>query len=305
MALVGERRQPVEARIVRSDGAEFVLGPSSEWRVIGESLENWANLAYSVTTSPNVLTDGSSVVGKRVEETDRSLSGVYIGNDLETARARCIEFFNPRFSFECHLTYQGRTRWAVGEQAGFNCELSAQYAAVTFDWTLLCTDPFLRSEDGNESSLTDSAPMFGFPFVSHFRDPLPNGEKKPVGFLASKLLYDGENTIYNNGDVETTYTIRCECNGVVKNPKFTKDGMFVQILGNFGKGDVISIDFTASPPSVTVNDENRIQDTSRDSNFIGMQMNVGANVFNYTCDNVSNRPFMDVQILFWKKYLGI
>ena len=219
MALVGERRQPVEARIVRSDGAEFVLGPSSDWRVIGESLENWSNLAYSVTTSPNVLTDGSSVVGKRVEETDRSLSGVYIGNDLETARARCIEFFNPKFSFECHLTYQGRTRWAVGEQTGFNCELSAQYAAVTFDWTIICTDPFLRSESGNESSLTDAAPMFGFPFVSHFRAPLPDGEKKPVGFLASKLLYDGENSIYNNGDVETTYTIRCECNGVVTKPE--------------------------------------------------------------------------------------
>ena len=305
MALVGERRQPVEARIVRSDGAEFVLGPSSGWRVIGESLENWANLAYSVTTSPNVLTDGSSVVGKRVEETDRSLSGVYVGDDLESARAECIAFFNPKFSFECHLTYQGRTRWAAGEQIGFNCELSAQYAAVTFDWTILCTDPFLRSESGNESYLTDAAPMLGWPFVSHFRAPLPNGEKKPVGFLASKLIFDGENTIYNSGDVETTYTIRCECEGEIQNPTFTKDGRFVRMLGTYNAGDVIVIDFTAAPPSVTLNGDNAIQAASRDSNFTGMQMQTGANIFNYSCDNEANRPLMNVQILFWRKYLGI
>ena len=176
---------------------------------------------------------------------------------------------------------------------------------MPFDWTLLCPDPFLRSESGNESYLTDSAPMFGFPFVSHIREPLPDGTKYPEGFLASKTLFDGENTIYNTGDVETYYKIRCECKGVVKNPKFTKDDKFVKLLGNFGDKDVIEIDFEAAPPRVTVNGENRIQDTSRDSNFIGMQMQVGENVFNYTCDNVANRPFMSVQINFWKKYLGV
>lgn len=296
-------------RIVRSDGAEMTFDGEYRggWTIAEEGMVDWLDLPLEVTTSPNVLSDGSSVVGKRVDECERTVEAFFPARagDIGNARREVSAFLNPKFSFECHLTHYGVTRWAPGELTEVQCEIVAEGRTVELTFTMLSPDPFLRSEDGNESSLTDAAPMFGFPFVSHFRAPLPNGEKKPVGFLASKLLYDGENTIYNNGDVETTYTIRCECNGVVKNPKFTKDGMFVQILGNFGKGDVISIDFTASPPSVTVNDENRIQDTSRDSNFIGMQMNVGANVFNYTCDNVSNRPFMDVQILFWKKYLGI
>ena len=134
---------------------------------------------------------------------------------------------------------------------------------------------------------------------------MPDGSKKPVGFLASKLLYDGLNTVYNTGDVETYYAIRCECKGAVTNPTFYKDGRFVRMVGEYQDGDVIVIDFTKAPPSVTVNGVNQIQACSRDSNFTGMAMQVGANVFQYACDNEANRPFMDVQILFHKKYLGI
>lgn len=296
-------------RVVRSDGAEMAFDGEYRggWTIAEEGMVDWLDLPLDVTTSPNVLSDGSSVVGKRVDECERTVEAFFPARagDIGNARREVSSFLNPKFSFECHLTHYGVTRWAPGELTAVQCEIVAEGRTVELTFTMLCPDPYLRSESGNENSLTDSVPMFGFPFVSHFREPLPDGSKKPVGFLASKTLFDGENTIYNNGDVETYYKIRCECKGVVKNPKFTKDDKFVQLLGNFGDKDVIEIDFEAAPPRVTVNGENRIQDTSRDSNFIGMQMKVGENVFNYTCDNAANRPFMNVQILFWKKYLGL
>lgn len=277
------------------------------WTIAEEGMVDWLDLPLEVTTSPNVLSDGSSVVGKRVDECERTVEAFFPARagDIGNARREVLSFLNPKFSFECHLTHYGVTRWAPGELTEVECEIVAEGRTVELTFTMLSPDPFLRSESGNENYLTDAAPMLGWPFVSHFRAPLPNGEKKPVGFLASKLIFDGENTIYNNGDVETYYKIRCECKGVVKNPKFMKDDKFVKLLGNFGDKDVIEIDFEAAPPRVTVNGENRIQDTSRDSNFIGMQMQVGENVFNYTCDNVANRPLMSVQINFWKKYLGV
>lgn len=292
-------------RVVRSDGQEMSFGDGTQWVLSINGMEDWITLDYDVTTSENVLSDGSSVVGKRVQEKDRTMEAVYWGRDRKGVRDEVIPFFNPKFSFKAYATYFGRTRWCEGEQIGFDCPMVMENTPPKIMWTLLCPDPYLRSEYGNENSLTDSAPMFGFPFVSHIREPLPDGTRYPEGFLASKTLFDGLNTIYNTGDVETYYKIRCECKGVVKNPKFTKDGKFVKLLGNFGDKDVIEIDFEAAPPRVTVNGENRIQDTSRDSNFIGMQMQVGENVFNYTCDNAANRPFMSVQINFWKKYLGV
>ena len=292
-------------RVVRSDGQEMSFGDGTQWVLSINGMEDWIALDYDVTTSENVLSDGSCVVGKRVQEKDRTMEAVYWGRDRKGVRNEVIPFFNPKFSFKAYVTYFGRTRWCEGEQIGFDCPMVMENTPPKITWTLLCPDPYLRSEYGNENSLTDSAPMFGFPFVSHIRELLPDGTRYPEGFLASKTLFDGLNTIYNTGDVETYYKIRCECKGVVKNPKFTKDDKFVKLLGNFGDKDVIEIDFEAAPPRVTVNGENRIQDTSRDSNFIGMQMQVGENVFNYTCDNVANRPFMSVQINFWKKYLGV
>ena len=292
-------------RVVRSDDKEMSFGDGSYWVLSMNGMADWVELDYSVSTSDNVLSDGSSVIGKRVAEKDRTMEAVYWGRDRKGVRDEVISFFNPKFSFKAHVTYFGRTRWCEGEQIGFDCPMVMENTPTKITWTLLCPDPYLRSESGNENSLTDSAPMFGFPFVSHFRTPLPDGSKKPVGFLASKMLYDGLNTIYNNGDVETYYAIRCECKGAVKNPTFYKDDRFVRMVGDYQDGDVILIDFRKAPPLVTVNNVNQIQACSRDSNFTGMAMQVGANVFQYACDNKENRPYMDVQILFNKKYLGM
>lgn len=298
-------RSPFSMRVVRSDGQEMSFGDGTQWVLSINGMEDWIALDYDVTTSENVLSDGSYVVGKRVQEKDRTMSAVYWGIDRLSARNSAISFFNPKFSFEAYVTYFGRTRWCEGEQIGFDCPMVTENTPTQITWTLLCPDPYLRSEYGNENYLTDANPMFGFPFVSHFKQPLPDGTKKPVGFIASRLIFDGKNTIYNNGDVETYYTIVCECEGEIKNPIFTKDNKHVRMLGTYKDGDVIKIDFMQSPPTVTVNGVNSIQACSRDSNFTGMVMQTGPNVFNYDCDNTDNRALMSVQILFWRKYLGI
>jgi len=147
--------------------------------------------------------------------------------------------------------------------------------------------------------------MFGFPYVSHVRQQLANEERYPVGFLASKMLYDGLNTIYNSGDVETYYRIVCSFDGPVTNPKFTKDDRFIQVLRAFKDGDELEIDFETAPPRVLVNGTNAIQLCSRDSNFTGMQMQVGPNVFQYGGSTAAERAYMHVQVLFYKRYLGV
>ena len=291
--------------IVRSDGRTLDLGDGTYWVLAMNKMDDWLDLDYTVNTSPNVLTDGSSFLAERVEEKDRTISATYWGKDRKGVRDVIVPFFNPRYTYEAHLTYFGRTRWVGGRQIGFDMPITDERTPPTLTWTLLCMDPFLRSEDHNESSLTDAAPMFGFPFVSHVRQELPNGERYPVGFLASKMLYDGLNTIYNSGDVETYYRIVCSFDGPVTNPKFTKDDRFVQVLRAFKDGDELEIDFETAPPRVLVNGTNAIQLCSRDSNFTGMQMQVGGNVFQYGGSTIAERAYMHVQVLFYKRYLGV
>lgn len=298
-------RDPFHIRIVRSDGREMSFGDGTYWVLSMNGMADWIELDHDVSTEAATITDGSYVIGKRIAEKDRTLRAVYWGRDRKGVRDEVISFFNPKFTFQAYLTYFQRTRWCEGEQIGFDCPIVDHRTPPSITWTLLCSDPYLRDGDGNENSLSDSVPMFGFPFVSHIREPLPDGTRYPEGFLASKTLFDGLNTVYNNGDVETAYKIVCEFTGTVTNPKFIKDEKFVQVLDTFMKGDMLEIDFTAAPPRVEKNGNNVIQLTSRDSTFIGMEMGTGPNVFNYTCSNESLRPLMIVQIQFWKRYLGM
>lgn len=295
-------------RVVRSDGQEMTFEGSWQggWAIAQDGLDDFLDLALTVTTSANVLTDGSSLIAKRVEECERTASVIYAGNgDPQAVRNQALSFFNPKFSFEAHVTHLGRTRWCEGQLVAVDVPLKKQGWPCQASFTILCPDPWMKSEDGNFNSLTDAKPMFGFPFVSHVREQLPNGEKYPVGFAASILIYDGKNTVYNSGDVEAYYVIHCEFDGPCKNPTFTKDDKHVQVVTQFKAGDVLDIDFTAAPPTVTVNGQNAIQLCSRDSDFVNMEMQVGPNVFQYTCQDVSNRPNMDVQIRFYKNYLGV
>ena len=295
-------------RIVRDDGRTIVADGqwSGGWAVEWDGLADFLDLPIDLQTSPSVLTDGSMLVSSRVAEAERTATIVYAGpRDPAQVRDEALSFFNPKHAFEVHVTHMGRTRWCEGELAARQCVIQPSRFPCRVTFTVLCLDPYMRSEDGNQNSLTDAAPMFGFPYVSHMRAPLPDGSKKPVGFLASKMLYDGLNTVYNSGDVPCYYTIRMEAKGEVQSPTFTKDDRFIKVLDRFVAGDVLEIDFTKAPPTVQKNGVNIIGKCSRDSNFTGMAMRVGGNVFQYTCDNAANRPYMDVQILFHKRYLGV
>lgn len=295
----------VNITVERSDGASVSLGCGTGWSILSDGLGEFGLVSQDVSTSANVLTDGSSLVSKRVPEIDRTISAVYTGKNADDARAEMLSFLNPKHSFEVHVTYRGRTRWFEGELIKSEVSAGNVNANPTVTFTILSVDPYMKSEDGNFNSLTDAKPMFGFPFVSHVREQLPNGEKYPVGFAASILIYDGKNTVYNSGDVEAYYIIHCEFDGPCTNPTFTKDGKHVTVVTKFKAGDVLEIDFTAAPPTVEVNGVNATQLCSRDSDFVNMAMQVGPNVFQYTCQDVSNRPNMDVQIRFYKNYLGV
>lgn len=295
---------PVKIRIVRSDGAEFLMGYGTDWKVPSDGLENWANLSYTVDTSKNILTDGSSLVGKRIEETDRTMKASYHGSDPISDRGKAISFFNSRFTFRAFLSYMGRERFAEGELYGFKLSSGNIARPMELTFTLLCLNPYLMDPDGNDHALTDAAPMFGFPYVSHIRETLSDGSRNPVGSLASKLLFDEKNSIYNTGDVPCTFKAAFEFSGEVVNPTISKDDKHVTVMKTFAEGDSLVIDFTASPPTVTANGENVIQLCSRDSNFIGMEMQTGRNEFQYSCENAA-RSLMSVKILFNKQYLGI
>lgn len=285
--------------IVRSDGRTLDLGDGTYWVLAMNKMGDWLDLDYTVSTSANVLTDGSTVVDKRVEEKDRTISATYWGKDRKGVRDQVIAFFNPRHSFEAHLTYFGRTRWCEGEQIGFDLPIVDERTPPTLTWTLLCPDPYLRGEDIHDETMRDASPFFTFPF----RCFLP-GPGVSAGCVPSLRVYDGQNTVKNDGAIPTPFRIRAEFGGEIKSPTFRVNDRHVTVVAAFKPGDVLVIDFMASPPTVTVNGANAIQRCSRDSTFIGMTLDVGENLFTYEAES-GDVNTMSVSMVRYDRYLGV
>lgn len=297
-------RDYVDLRIVRDDGAELRMSDrqGQGWFLPSGSLDGFAELDLTVDSYKNVLTDGSSLVAKRAEAKDRTVDGArWIGPDADAARARAVSFFNPRHSFEAHLAYRGRTRWCVGELSGFRCEANNLNAPPELTFTLLCLDPHMRDERRHDEAFGDARGMFGFPYVSH-----TPSRRWAAGAPVAVKVFDGKNSVFNAGDLPCFYRIRCEFSGEVKNPVFVKDGRKVCVSDVFAAGDVLEVDFEAAPPRVLKNGADVIHRCTRDSNFTGMAMSPGANVFDYSCDAPeAARPYMRVVLSWHDRYLGI
>lgn len=293
-------KYPVNVRIVRSDGQEWGIGVGTGWYILEDGMEDLNDVSYSVETAANVLTDGSSLVGKRVEEKDRTIECQYSGASKAEERGRVLAFLNPKFSFQVYVTYMGRTRWYEGELLKSEVGTGNVNKPMVVTLTILCLDPFLKDTYGNDRSLTDSDPYFGFPFMSYLEE-----DGTVLGFAASILIFDGKNTLYNNGDVPCSYTVKMEFIGECINPSFTKNGRSVKVLDTMQKGDILEIDFQSSPPTVKKNGENAMRKVSRASVFTGMELEVGSNEVSYTIDNVENLSLMHVTVFHHEKYLGV
>ena len=289
-------------RIVRDDGQTIVADGqwSGGWAVEWEGLADFLDLPIDLSTSANVLTDGSTLVSKRVAEAERTATIVYAGpRDPAQVRDEALAFFNPKHSFEVHVTHLGRTRWCEGELAARQCVIQPSRYPCRVTFTLLCLDPYMRGEDVHDDTMTDASPFFTFPF----RCFLP-GPGVSAGCVASVRVYDGLNTVVNSGGVPAPFRITAKFEQPITNPTFHVNDRHVGLVYQFKAGDVLVLDFMAAPPRVTLNGENSIQRCTRDSTFVGMVLAVGDNTFWYEAE-AGDVNTMRVSIVYYDRYMGV
>ena len=289
-------------RIVRDDGQTIVADGqwSGGWAVEWEGLADFLDLPIDLSTSANVLTDGSTLISSRVSEVERTATIVYAGpRDPASVRDEALAFFNPKHSFEVHVTHLGRTRWCEGELAARQCVIEPARYPCRVTFTLLCLDPYMRGEDVHDDTMTDASPFFTFPF----RCFLP-GPGVSAGCVASVRVYDGLNTVVNSGGVPAPFRITARFEQPITNPTFHVNDRHVGIVYQFKIGDVLVLDFMAAPPRVTLNGENSIQRCTRDSTFVGMVLGVGANTFYYEAEQ-GDVNTMKVSIVYYDRYMGV
>lgn len=291
----------VVARIVRSDGKEFIIG-DGDWRITNEGLINWANLPYNVFSSEIPSSDGAIVTSKRVSSVDRTIMAECKGSNPDELRAEAIRFFNPKYSYEAHLTYRGRTRWCSGEQIGFQASEGNMYRRPTLTWTILCPNPYLLSESDFGKDIAEIIPMFAFPWYSAIGD-IQEPMRVNKGAVVSRYKFARNVEIDNDGDVATGMRIVIRAMGTVINPSVRLGDGWVRLKTTLKIGDVVEFNVVSKPPKVTLNGKNAMHLVDRESSILNLQIDVGTSTLEYDADD--GNQSMSVSVYWNKQYLGV
>lgn len=292
----------VKARIVRSDGQELTIG-DGDWRIPSDGLDNWANLPYDVSSVEIPSYDGALVTSKRVSSVDRSIHAVCCGSDPHRLREQAIRFFNPKHTFEVHVTYMGRTLWTTGHQIGFKMSEWNVYRKPELDWTILCPNPYLLSEGDFGKDIAEIIPMFGYPFVSLLPESDGSLAGYPTGFPVSLHAFSQDVDITNDGDVPSGMRVVIRANGDVLNPLVRIGEGYIRVLASMRQGDEVEMDASSRPPKVTMNGSNAMHMLDRNSSILDMMIQVGETTIEYDADDGYQN--MSVSVFFNKQYLGV
>lgn len=291
----------VTARIVRSDGLEFMIG-DGDWRILNEGLENWANLPYNVYSSEIPSADGAIVTSKRVSAVDRTIMAECKGDNPDELRADAIAFFNPKYSYDVHLTYRGRTRWCKGEQIGFMASEGNMYRRPQLTWTILCPNPYMLSESNFGEDIAEIVPMFAFPWYSAIGDA--SGKMRTnKGAVVSRYKFARSIEVFNDGDVATGMRIVVRAMGSVTNPSVRLGDGWVRLIKELERGDVVEFDVVSRPPKVLLNGQNAMHMVDRESSILNLRIDVGESSLEYDAD--SGNQNMSVSVYWNKQYLGV
>jgi hypothetical protein len=283
----------VLVRFVRNDGREFTLNDDN-WKIPSNGLEGFGEFSNDIAIIDNGAGDGGTLFSQRVSQKDRTISAKSRNKHLaEVLRAEATSFFRPKNMYKVYLTYMGRTRWAEGMVEKFYLSTENIHEYMTLTVTLLFADPYLKSYEDFGQDIASVRGAAGFPYMSAV------GYGAPTGVFNFATMVN----ISNDGDVEAYCKAVFRAKGAVLNPKLIINGHYVRVLDQMQDGDVIIMDFAASPPTVRKNGFNFIGNCDRTSEFDKMALVVGNSTLQYDADNGTN--VLSVAIYFNKLYAAM
>lgn len=283
----------VIVKFVRDDDREFTLNDDN-WKIPSDGLEGFGDFSSDITVIDNGVGDGGVFSSHRVPQRDRTISAKSRNKYLtEILRAEATSFFRPKNTYKVYLTYMGRTRWAEGVIEKFDISTNNIHEYMILTVTLLFADPYLRSFEDFGQDIASIRGVAGFPYLC------TGTQGSPTGVFKFANIVD----ISNDGDVDAYCRAVFRAKGTVLNPKLIINGHYVRVLDQMQDGDVIIMDFVASPPTVKKNGVNFIGRCDRTSEFDKMALTIGNSTLQYDADDGTN--VLSVSVYFNKLYASM
>ena len=293
--------------IHRSDGQTFAMDD----KPIGLlELKGVDAPAMEVFTEKNAVGDGDTVTGSRVAARDITIRAKSRGGIKNAIlRARAVVFFDPQYTYDVDISYDGVTRTAR------DCRLRAVaipsgslYQPLDITATFLCPYGYLDGEGGMDGvDLNSITPRLGWPYVSMMKDGVPgkarSGLDDAPGMLFGVYNYDKTVVIHNRGSAPTWVrgVFTAMGPGTVQNPKLSHGDAFVRVLYTMNPGDVVDID--TEKRIVRINGVNALNKIDKASSFGSMRVDPGYSVIGFDAD--TNPDQLSARVYFQIRYLGI
>lgn len=293
--------------IHRSDGQTFAMDD----KPIGLlELKGVDAPAMEVFTEKNAVGDGDTVTGTRVAARDITIRAKSRGGIKNAIlRARAVVFFDPQFTYDVDISYDGVTRTAR------DCRLRAVaipsgslYQPLDITATFLCPYGYLDGEGGMDGvDLNSITPRLGWPYVSMMKDGVPgkarSGLDDAPGMLFGVYNYDKTVVIHNRGSAPTWVrgVFTAMGPGTVQNPKLIHGDAFVRVLYTMNPGDVVDID--TEKRIVRINGVNALNKIDKASSFGSMRVDPGYSVIGFDAD--TNPDQLSARVYFQIRYLGV
>lgn len=293
--------------IHRSDGQTFAMDD----KPIGLlELKGVDAPAMEVFTEKNAVGDGDTVTGSRVAARDITIRAKSRGGIKNAIlRARAVVFFDPQYTYDVDISYDGVTRTAR------DCRLRAVaipsgslYQPLDITATFLCPYGYLDGEGGMDGvDLNSITPRLGWPYVSMMKDGVPgkarSGLDDAPGMLFGVYNYDKTVVIHNRGSAPTWVrgVFTAMGPGTVQNPKLIHGDAFVRVLYTMNPGDVVDID--TEKRIVRINGVNALNKIDKASSFGSMRVDPGYSVIGFDAD--INPDQLSARVYFQIRYLGV
>ena len=253
----------------------------------GEVLELTHNPSYSVTeiaglqspnaninTSAMATNDGSLFNSSRLGERNLVITTVIHG-EIEANRIALYRFFKVKAWCKIYFKNSARDTFIEGYVESFEC--SAFELGQKAQISILCPQPYFKAM---YEIITEFNAVFS---QLKFELDLPY-----EGIVFSSVTNDVRKTVYNNGDAEAGITIELLASGRVVNPIIYNvlTGQSMRINMEMQPNDLITIQTDVGKKHITLLrggvEMNLINNLDRNTTWL--QLDVGENIFTYSCD---------------------
>lgn len=261
--------------IVREDGRGsqnpvFSID-GNPWGLERDGLEGFDGIEATFSTQDYAQYDGAYLLSERAPSVDRTIQCAAQG-DIAALRSQAEAFFIPHRDYTVHVVAEGRRRFFRGRHYMSALMTDNRRSVQRLTWTVLALDPYLYSEESNSFNLVEGRAKRGFPFLSfdHRAAPVPENsasgsaragtELHIAGFVVSVM---SRSIRMSNGGSSVTYPrFDISASGEVRDPEvriIDATGAEVCRFGvhvTLGDGDLLVVDFSARPTTITLNGDN-------------------------------------------------